>query len=131
MIKTLQSKLSAIVLIALVGTLAMAAPAAHAQAASGKQIPGWLQKEVDKVSAVITDLNDEQKTQLAEAIKVRTEGLAKVKAAKEGGTSEADAKTQSMDVWSDFTRTVKTFLTDAQFEQFKAHMKPKSASAAQ
>ncbi|MDI1315636.1 hypothetical protein [Prosthecobacter sp.] len=130
MIKTLQSKLSAIALIALVGALAMAAPAAHAQA-SGKQIPGWLQKEVDKVTAVITDLKDEQKTQLAEAIKVRTEGLAKVKAAKEGGTSEADAKTQSMDVWSDFTRTVKSFLTEAQFEQFKAHMKPKSASASQ
>lgn len=131
MIKSLPHNWFTTALLTLVGTLAMAAPLAQSQAADGKQIPGWLQKEVDKVTAVITDLNDEEKTQLAEAIKVRTEGLAKVKAAKEGGLSEGDAKSQSMDVWSDYTRTVKTFLSEPQFEQFKALMKPKSAGAAQ
>ncbi|MEO6739361.1 MAG: hypothetical protein ABIP20_03855 [Chthoniobacteraceae bacterium] len=128
--KTIQNKLNLPALIALVGALTFAAPVAHGQEAKGKQNPGWLQKEVDKVTVVITDLNDEQKAKLAELIKVRTEGLAKVKTAKEGGASEADSQAGSKKVWSDYTNKVKEVLNEAQFEKFKALHAPKAAGAA-
>lgn len=87
-----------------------------------KQTPAWLQKEVDKVSRVVPDLNDEQKSKLTDAIKTRTEALAKVKGS---GASGDEAKAQTKAVWTTYTHEVKSVLNETQFEKFKGANKPR------
>lgn len=118
----LQSKLTVLTLTVAAVAITAIAPMAHAEEAKSKQTPAWLQKELEKVTAVVTDLNDEQKAKLVDAIKVRTEAIAK---AKGGGASEEEAKAKTKDAWSAYTHEVKTFLSDAQFEKFKEANKPK------
>lgn len=126
--QTIQSTLTVLTLAAAAAALTFASPLAHAQEAKGKAVPGWLQKEVDKVTTVVSDLNDEQKTKLADAIKVRTEALAKVKSS---GASADEFKAKTKDVWSAYTHEVKTFLTDAQFAKFAELHKPNSPASKQ
>ena len=126
--QTIQSTLTVLALAAAAAALTFASPVAHAQEAKGKPVPGWLQKEVDKVTTVISDLNEEQKTKLADAIQVRTEAVAKVKSS---GASGDEAKAQTKDAWSAYFNGAKTFLTDAQFEKFKELHKPNAAASKQ
>ncbi len=123
--QSLQSKLT---ILAFTAAVALTAAAPMAQAQDAKQTPSWLQKEVDKVTTVVTDLNAEQKTKLAEAIKVRTEAIAKVRSS---GASADEAKAKTKDAWSAYMHEVKTFLSDAQFEKFKEANKPKAAAPKQ
>lgn len=124
--QTIQSTLTVLALTAAAAALTFASPVAHAQEAKGKPVPAWLQKEVDKVTAVVSDLKDEQKTKLADAINVRTEALAKVK---NSGASADEVKARTKDVWSAYTHEVKTFLTDAQFAKFAELHKPRPAAS--
>lgn len=117
---------AALNVITLFGTLSLTSLHTYGQAATEKQIPEWLQKEVAKVSTVITDLNGEQKSRLAAAIQTRVEALAK---AKDGGASADEAKASSMEAWTAYNHDAKAFLTDAQFEKFKELHKPKSAAS--
>lgn len=126
--QTIQSPLTVLALAAAAAALTFASPVAHAQESKAKPAPAWLQKEMDKVTTVVTDLNEEQKTKLAEAIKVRTEALAKVKGS---GASPDEVKAKTKDVWSAYTHEVKTFLTDAQFAKFAELHKPNSAASKQ
>ena len=119
-------KTAVLTLIAILGTLAMPALDARGQEAKAKQTPEWLQKEVDKVTAVISDLKDEQKTNLADAIKVRTEAVAK---AKGSGAAEDEMKAKTKDAWSAYFNEAKTFLSDAQFAKFTELHKPKPAAS--
>ena len=121
-------KLALFTLAATFGFLALPAVDARAEEAKAKPVPGWLQKEVDKVTTVISDLNEEQKTKLADAIQVRTEAVAKVKSS---GASGDEAKAQTKDAWSAYFNGAKTFLTDAQFEKFKELHKPNAAASKQ
>ncbi len=100
-------------------------PGAAKPATTPPSVPAWLQNQVDLVTAAIPDLSTAQKLQLTDAIKVRVEALAKVKALKEGGATDEKIKIQTMEVWSSYTRKVKTFLTEEQFEKFKELQKPK------
>lgn len=117
---------AALNLITLFGTLSLTSFNSYGQVATEKQVPEWLQKEVAKVTTVITDLNDEQKSKLAAAIQTRVESIAK---AKDGGASADEAKAKSIEAWSAYNHDAKTFLTDAQFEKFKELHKPKSAAS--
>ena len=112
-------------------TLALISLDSHGQTGDGKPIPEWLQKEVNKVTAVISDLNAEQQTKLAKAIQTRTEALAKVKSLKEGGASADEVKAKTAETWTAYTHEAKIILTDAQFEKFKELHKPKSAASNQ
>lgn len=120
---TSHTKTLLITFIAMAAALVFSAPS-HGQEAKGKQIPGWLQKDMEKVTKVVTDLNEEQKTKLADAMTTRTEALAKVN--KQSGASEEETKAKSKEAWSAYTHQVKTFLTDAQFEKFKELNKTKT-----
>ncbi len=120
---------AALNIITLFGTLSLATLDSYGQSATEKQIPEWLQKEVTKVTTVITDLNAEQKTKIAAAIQTRVEELAKVKELKEGGASADEVKAKTKEAWSAYNHDAKTFLTDAQFEKFKELHKPKSTDS--
>ncbi|MEQ1859517.1 MAG: hypothetical protein ABMA13_06245 [Chthoniobacteraceae bacterium] len=113
-------------LAATLGFLALPALDARAEDAKGKAVPGWLQKEVDKVTVVVPDLNEEQKTKLADAISVRTEAVAKAKAS---GAAADELKARTKDAWSAYFNEAKTFLTDSQFAKFTELHKPKPAAS--
>ena len=112
-------------------TLALSSFNTFGQPAEGKAIPEWLQKEVNKVTTVITDLSAEQQTKLAGGIRTRTETLAKVNGLKESGASADEVKAKTTEAWTAYTHEAKTILTDAQFEKFKELHKPKSAASNQ
>jgi hypothetical protein len=105
------------------GPLVVSQPPAAPQE---KPFPAWIQQEIDKIAAAISDLSSGQETKLGEAVKARVEGIAKVK--KTGG-SEGKIKTETMNLWSAYHRTVRSFLTPAQFEIFKELQKPKKAGS--
>ncbi len=125
--KTTRTSLAAISMIA---ALALAAPAVRAEeeppapaaeAPAEPTFPDWIQKEIDKISAAIPDLTADQKTQIADAFKTRTEALASIRDT--GGTEE-----ETMDAWSAYVRTVNGILTPEQFLKFQELMKPKSST---
>ena len=85
--------------------------------AEGGSIPSWAQPQIDKLSEAIPDLNDKQKTEIVEAIKVRGGAIKK---AKESGAAGEDLKAQEKEAWSVYVRRMHEILTDEQFAKFEA-----------
>ncbi|MGJ8642099.1 MAG: hypothetical protein ACSHX9_01720 [Luteolibacter sp.] len=126
---TFQSKMTATAIAAMVGTLALTTsyaeeapvkPAVEEEAEP--KFPDWIQKEIDKISAAVPGLTGEQKTQIADAFKTRTEAIAKA--------NEEDADADAIkEIWSVYVRKVNTIMTPEQFVKFQELMKPKAKPA--